>query len=82
MDQCWPSLGFHLSACITTSLGGNGLVLKSNPMVLHGPRSILESNLVGFKGFFCKVQLIGLGMDMFTIVIFNYYKLTIITIII
>jgi len=54
MDQCWPSLGFHPCACVITSLCGNGLVLKSNPMVLHGPRPTLESNLVGLKGFFAR----------------------------
>jgi hypothetical protein len=42
MDQCWPSQGFHLGACITTNLCKNGLVLKSNPMVLDGPKSTLD----------------------------------------
>jgi hypothetical protein len=54
MDQCWPSLGFHPGACVTTRLCGNGVVLKSNPMVLHGPRFVLESNLVGLTGFFAR----------------------------
>jgi len=77
MDNCWPSLGFHPNACVTTNLCGNGLVLKSNPMVLDGPRLALESNLVGLKGFLQGPAILGLSMGMFTIVIYDYYILTI-----
>jgi hypothetical protein len=76
MHQCWPRLGFHLGACVTTNLCGNGFVFKSNPMVLHGPRFALKSNLVSLQGL-QGPAIIGLSMDVFTIVISNYYKLNI-----
>ncbi len=47
-------------------------------MVLHGPRFALKSNLVVLRVFFFLQgpPIIGLGMDTFTMVISNYYKLT------